>query len=82
MRSVNEYYINTLWLVTNVVAVVAIVTVNKLVFTRFNFSFGTLLTLVHLALTSMLLEMGKAAGLIKRKWRLCRFRWRFVGLFC
>jgi solute carrier family 35, member E3 len=60
-------YINAFWLISNVAAVVGIVTANKLVFSKFNFHFGTLLTVIHFAFTAACLEVGKACGFIERK---------------
>ena len=60
-------FVNAFWLVTNVVAVVGIVTANKLVFGHFKFHFGTLLTVIHFAFTSLCLEIGKNFGWIEKK---------------
>jgi solute carrier family 35, member E3 len=79
-----ESYLNALWLIANVAAVVGIVTANKLVFSRFNFHFGTLLTVIHFAFTSICLEVGKACGLIERKsgvswWKVLPLSTAFCG---
>lgn len=62
-----ESFLKAFWLVLNVAAVVGIVSTNKLVFTRFKFHFGTLLTVIHFMVTSIFLEIGKLFGLIERK---------------
>lgn len=69
MATTSKYdsFVNAFWLVANVVAVVGIVTANKLVFGHFKFHFGTLLTVIHFASTSLCLEIGKTFGWIERK---------------
>ena len=67
MASKYDSYVNAFWLISNVMAVVGIVTANKLVFSHFKFHFGTLLTVIHFAFTAACLEAGKAFGLIERK---------------
>lgn len=84
MASRNDAYFNVLWLITNVAAVVGIVTANKLVFSRFNFHFGTMLTVIHFAFTSICLEVGKACGFIERKsgvswWKVLPLSIAFCG---
>lgn len=67
--SMSKYnsFVNAFWLVANVAAVVGIITANKLVFGHFKFHFGTLLTVIHFACTSLCLEIGKTFGWIERK---------------
>jgi solute carrier family 35 protein E3 len=84
MTSKYESYFNALWLVTNVAAVVGIVTANKLVFSHFKFHFGTLLTVIHFTFTSLCLELGKTFGLIERKsgvkwWKVLPLSTAFCG---
>lgn len=62
-----ESCLKAFWLILNVAAVVGIVSMNKLVFTRYKFNFGTLLTVIHFTTTSVFLEIGKLFGLIERK---------------
>lgn len=84
MPSKYDSIINALWLVTNVAAVVGIVTANKLVFSHFKFQFGTLLTVIHFAFTSACLEMMKYCGIIERKsgvswWKIVPLSAAFCG---
>lgn len=67
MPSKYDSFVNAFWLITNVVAVVGIVSVNKLVFSHFNFHFGTLLTVIHFAFTAVCLEVAKGVGFVERK---------------
>lgn len=84
MTSKYETYFNALWLITNVTAVVGIVTANKLVFSHFKFHFGTLLTVIHFTFTSLCLELGMISGLIERKsgvswWKVLPLSAAFCG---
>ena len=84
MNSRIESLINATWLILNIVAVVGIVTINKLVFSRFNFHFGTLQTVIHFAATSACLEVMKIFGLIERKegvkwWKVLPLSAAFCG---
>lgn len=84
VSSKRESFINAFWLITNVAAVVGIVTANKLVFSHFKFHFGTLLTVIHFAFTSVCLEAGKMGGLIERKsgvswWKVLPLSTAFCG---
>ena len=79
-----ESLINASWLITNVAAVVGIVPVNKLVFGHFKFHFGTLLTVIHFAFTSVCLEIGKNFGLIEKRsgvslWKVMPLSISFCG---
>lgn len=84
MPSRKESIFNALWLMTNIVAVVGIVTANKYVFSHFKFHFGTLLTVIHFIFTSVCLEIGKVCGLIERKtgvswWKVMPLSAAFCG---
>jgi solute carrier family 35 protein E3 len=79
----SQSIINASWLILNIVAVVGIVMANKLVFTHFQFHFGTLLTVIHFVFTSAGLELGKLVGWIPRKsvewWRVIPLSVSFCG---
>ena len=84
MSSKYDSFFNAFWLIANVAAVVGIVSANKLVFSRFNFHFGTLLTVIHFAFTSLCLEVAKWIGLVERKsnvkwWKVLPLSVAFCG---
>jgi len=61
------YLWNVFYIVLNVSSAVGIIVANKLVFTRYNFRYGSVLTIVHFVVTLLCLELLQRLGWMGRK---------------
>ena len=62
-----EHLKNSLCILLNIASAVGIVMANKLVFTRYHFTFGTVLTVIHFLVTSIALSLLARLGFFHPK---------------